>query len=108
MIILAAAIIAMVWGLWRVMNSKTSSPTQQGMGLTAILIGAAVAIAANFTDSDSGVMTAVALLAASGILVLAIFCIRALKRPEGGATALDLGVIMLVLFAFIVGSVFHA
>ncbi len=108
MIILGAAIIAMAWGLWRVLNSKTSSPTQQGMGLAAILIGMAVAVTANLTDSDSAVMTAVALLAASGMLVLAIFCIRALKRPEGGATGLDLGVIMLVLIAFIVGSVFHA
>lgn len=108
MIILAAAIIAMVWGLWRVLNGKTSSPTQQGMGLAAILIGAAVAIAANLTDSDSAIMTAVALLAASGMLVLAIFCIRALRRPEGGATSIDLGVIMLTLFTFLVGSVFHS
>ena len=107
MIILAGAIIALVWGVLRVV-SKTSSPTQQGTGLASILIGAAVAITANLTDSDAGVMTAAALLAAAGMLVIAIFCVRALKRPEGGTNGIDLGVIMVALFSFLVGSVFHS
>ena len=108
MIILAAAIIAMAWGLWRVLNSKTSSPTQQGMGLAAILIGMAVAVTANLTDSDSGIMTAVSMLAAAGMLVLAIFGVRALKRPEGGATQMDVIITVAVTALFLIGSIFHA
>jgi len=105
-IILAGAIISMAWGLWRVLT-KSSSQAQQSMGLAAILIGAAVAITANFTSLGSGAMTAVALLAASGMLVLAIFGIRAVRRPEGGATGLDLAAIIIALFSFLVGSIFH-
>jgi hypothetical protein len=87
---------------------KKSSPTQQGMGLASILIGAAVAITANLTDLGSGAMTLVALLASAGMLVLAVFAIRAQRRPEGGATGIDLAVIIVVLLSFLVGSVFHS
>jgi hypothetical protein len=107
-IILGGAIITIVWGLWRTINSKTSTQTQQGLGLGGILIGAAVAVTANLSDSDAGIMTAAALLAAAGMLVLAIFAIRAMKRPEGGgATSLDLAATLIGFFSFVVGSVYH-
>jgi hypothetical protein len=106
-IILGGAIITIVWGLWRTINSKASTQTQQGLGLGGILMGAAVAVTANLSDSDAGIMTAAALLAAAGMLVLAIFAVRALKRPEGGATSLDLAATMVGFFSFVVGSVYH-
>jgi hypothetical protein len=106
-IILSGSIISMIWGLWRVLRGKKSTEMQQNLGLAGILIGAVVAITANFTKSDAGVMTLVALLAGAAMLVLAILCISAIRRPEGGATTLDLAAIMIVVFAFLVGSVFH-
>jgi hypothetical protein len=84
------------------LSSKTSSQTQQNTGLAAILIGMAVAITANFTDSDSVIMTAVALLAAAGMLILGIFGLR------GGGPKLDILITFGVMALFIVGSVFHA
>jgi hypothetical protein len=106
-IILFGAIISMAWGLWRVINAKKSTEMQQNLGLAGILVGAVVAISANFSKSDAAVMTLVGLLAGATMLVLAIFCVRAVRRPEGGATTLDLAAIMLVVFAFLVGSIFH-
>ncbi|APV44887.1 hypothetical protein Dform_01566 [Dehalogenimonas formicexedens] len=106
-IILSGAIVTMVWGLWRVMNGKKSTEMQQNLGLAGILVGAVVAISANFTRSDAGVMTLVALLAAAVMLVLAILCISAIRRPEGGANTIDLAAIMIGVFTFLVGSVFH-
>ena len=106
-IILSGAIISMVWGLWRVINSKKSTRMQQNLGLAGILIGMVVAVTANLSKSDAGVMTLIALLAGAGMLVLAIFCVRAVRRPEGGATTVDLAAIMIGVFAFLVGSVLH-
>ncbi|PPD57498.1 hypothetical protein [Dehalogenimonas etheniformans] len=106
-IILSGAIISMVWGVWRVMRGKKSTEMQQNLGLAGILVGAVVAIAANFTRSNAGVMTLIALLAAAAMLVLAILCVSAIRRPEGGATTVDLAAIMIGVFAFLVGSVFH-
>jgi len=104
--IIAAAVLSMAWGLSRVLI-KSASQSQQSMGLAAILIGVAVSVAANFSHSDAGVMTAVSLLAGASMLVLGIFCLRAIRRPEGGATTLDLSAIVLSIFLFLVGSVFH-
>ena len=106
-IILSGSIVIMVWGLWRVMSGKKSTEMQQNLGLAGILVGAVVAIAANFTRSDAGVMTLVALLAGAAMLVLAILCVSAIRRPEGGATRIDLAAILIGVFAFLVGSVFH-
>ncbi|XUW99883.1 MAG: hypothetical protein TUN42_08290 [Dehalogenimonas sp.] len=106
-IILSGAIISMVWGVWRVMRGKKSTEMQQNLGLAGILVGAVVAIAANFTRSNAGVMTLIALLAAAAMLVLAILCVSAIRRPEGGATTIDLAAIMIGVFAFLLGSVFH-
>ncbi|KTB47988.1 hypothetical protein [Dehalogenimonas alkenigignens] len=105
-ITLAAAVLSIAWGLLRVMK-RTSSATQQGIGLTAIIIGMIVALIANLTDLSPSAVTAVALVAAAGMLVLAVFAVRAMKRPEGGATNIDLAVIMVIIFSFIVGGVFH-
>ena len=106
-IILSGAIVSMAWGLWRVINSKQSTPMQQNLGLAGILIGALVAIIANFSKSNAGLMTLVALLAGALMLVLAIFCVSAIRRPDGGANRIDLAAILVGVFAFLVGSVFH-
>ncbi len=106
-IILSGAIVSMAWGLWRVINSKQSTPMQQNLGLAGILIGALIAIISNISKSDPGLITVSALLAGACMLVLAIFCVSAIRRPEGGATKLDLAAILICVFAFLVGSVFH-
>jgi hypothetical protein len=105
--ILSGAIVSMAWGLWRVINSKNSTLMQQNLGLAGILIGALVAIIANFSKSNSSIMTIAALLAGAFMLVLAIFCISAMRRPEGGANRIDLAAILIGVFTFLVGSVFH-
>ena len=106
-IILIGSIVSMAWGLWRVLNSKQSTPMQQNLGLAGILIGALVAIISNISKSDPGLMTVAALLAGACMLILAIFCVSAMRRPEGGANRVDLAAILFGVFTFLVGSVFH-
>jgi len=106
-IILSGAIVSMAWGLWRVIASKKSTPMQQNLGLAGILIGALVAIIANFSKSNPGLITLVALLAGALMLVLAILCVSAIRRPDGGANKIDLAAILVAVFAFLVGSVLH-